>query len=241
MVGFNVVPYETDALRLELQYNRGMNIFDAPKIMTGPWSFMQTTTNIGDIDWYGIDAMGTVKLGNDLNWFVAGAMSMTHPNGNTLSIVNPYDPNSSYQTSWGLLTTGNAEKHSGYAIYVGGRYDLESTGTKLGLEYNQGTKYWIPFTPASDDMWTAKLGTRGQVYEAYVIQDLNLEPISSHLSKAFFKVGYQYYKFEYTGSNSWLGAPIKISDLPGSMMTDAQLTTPLKSAQNLYITFEVKF
>jgi hypothetical protein len=83
------------------------------------------------------------------------------------------------------------------------------------------------------------------VYEGYAIQDLNLEPISSHLSKTFFKIGYQYYKFEYTGSNSWLGAPVKISDLPGPMTAQgapyAQLTTPLKSAQNLYITFEVKF
>ena len=36
MIGVNVVPYDTDLFRAELQYNRGMNIFDAPNIQTGP-------------------------------------------------------------------------------------------------------------------------------------------------------------------------------------------------------------
>ena len=62
-------------------------------------------------------------------------------------------------------------------------------------------------------MWTSKVGTRGNVYEGYVIQELKLKPISSYLSKVFFRVGYQYYDFDYTGSNNWIGAPVKISDL----------------------------
>ena len=81
------------------------------------------------------------------------------------------------------------------------------------LEYNYGSKNWITFVPAADDMWTTKLGTRGNVYEAYLIQEINLKPISSYLSKAFFRFGYQYYDFEYTGSNNWVGAPVKIADL----------------------------
>ncbi|MRR29780.1 DUF3373 family protein, partial [bacterium] len=112
-------------------------------------------------------------------------------------------------------------------------------GTKIGLEYNHGSKNWITFAPAADDMWTSKVGTRGDVYEAYVIQELKLAPISSYLSKVFFKVGYQYYDFDYTGSNSWLGAPHKFNELNNPML--AQMTAPMKQAQDLYATFEVHF
>jgi hypothetical protein len=135
----------------------------------------------------------------------------------------------------------NPEKPSdktGWATYLGARYDYEATRTKLGFEFNHGSKNWIPFAPAADDMWTSKVGTRGNVFEPYIIQELNLKPISSYLSKAFFKIGYQYYDFEYTGSNNWVGAPQKISAI---QPTDLLLMTPLKSAQDIYATFEVKF
>jgi len=140
----------------------------------------------------------------------------------------------------GLLVNGaDKSDHTGYSAYIGLRYDLPS-GTKLGAEYNYGSKYWMPFDPAADDMWTSKLGTRGSVYETYVIQELKLQPISSYLSKAFFKLGYQYYDFDYTGSNNWVGAPVKISSLAASPL-NAQMFAPLKSAQDIYATFEVKF
>ena len=87
-------------------------------------------------------------------------------------------------------------------------------------------------------MWTSKVGARGNVYEPYIIQELNLKPISSYLSKAFFKLGYQYYDFEYTGSNNWVGAPKKISSI---QPTDLMMLTPVKTAHDIYGTFEVKF
>jgi hypothetical protein len=233
MVGLNIVPYETDRFRVELQYNRGMNIFDAPKMLTGPYNMLAPATNLGDIDWYGLDFLGREKkagIGN-LNWFVNGAVSRTHPNGNTLKF-------SGLDTGYGLLYSNVPEDKTGWAVYAGIRYDIPSTLTKIGLEYNHGSENWITFAPAADDMWTSKLGVRGSVYEFYIIQELKLKPISSWLSKTFFRIGYQYYDFDYTGSNSWLGAPIKISEL--NNMTP-QLTAPLKTAQDLYATFEVHF
>jgi hypothetical protein len=51
-------------------------------------------------------------------------------------------------------------------------------------------------------------------------------------------VGVQHYKFDYTGSNNWVGAPVAIGDVnAANMMT----TTPLENATNVYATFEVKF
>jgi len=131
----------------------------------------------------------------------------------------------------------NRADRTGWAVYAGVRYDLPSK-TKIGFEFNHGSKNWITFAPAADDMWTSKVGTRGNVYEPYIIQELNLKPISSYMSKAFFKLGYQYYDFEYTGSNNWVGAPKKISEIQS---TDLMMLAPMKSAHDVYATFEVKF
>ena len=77
------------------------------------------------------------------------------------------------------------------------------------------------------------------MYEVYVIQELNAAPISSYFAKTFFRIGYQYYDFQYTGSNNWIGAPVKTSDLANPQ--NAQIFVPLKNAQDLYATMEVKF
>ncbi|SNB44820.1 DUF3373 family protein [Geobacter sp. DSM 9736] len=234
MLGVAIVPVDTDPLRIHLQWNRGFNIFDFPEMRSSAFGDTAPSVNLGDIDWFGTGVLSTLKKvgpGN-LNVFAEFGLSVTHPNDNVSA-------NAGFQ---GLMTGSffNPEAPSdktGWATYVGARYDLP-TGTKIGAEYNHGSKNWITFAPAADDMWTAKAGTRGNVYEGYLIQDLNLKPISSYLSKTFFKVGYQYYDFEYTGSNNWVGAPVKISSLNGQQM---QLLTPLKTAQNIYATFEVKF
>jgi hypothetical protein len=235
MIGLSIVPIDTDPLRVWLQWNRGMNIFDFPAMSnTSAFGTTAPSINLGDIDWFGAGAMSTFKnIGpGNLNIFGDIGISITHPNDNVSA-------NAGFQ---GLLTgaffSPEAPKDkTGWAVYAGIRYDLPSK-TKLGFEFNHGSRDWITFAPSADDMWTSKLGVRGNVFEPYAIQELNLKPISSHLSKAFFKLGYQYYDFEYTGSNNWVGAPVKISSIqPTSML----LLAPMKEAHNVYATFEVKF
>ena len=252
MAGFNLVPYDTDNLRIEFQYNRGFNIFNTPVMLTGSFQGSAPAVDLGDIDWYGVNLLGRIKhVGpGTLNWFLSAGLSRTHPNDNTVK-VQLQTPIAGFTTATGLLDTqsglmwtGTKESKTGNAIYLGGRYDLDGSRTKLGFEYNHGSKDWITFAPASDDMWTSKVGTRGSVYEAYVIQELQLEPISSFKSKAFFRLGYQYYDFDYTGSNNWVGAPTKMGDLMAVTMMGpsyGQMLTPLKKATNLYATFEVHF
>ncbi len=234
MLGVAIIPVDTDPLRVWFQWNRGFNIFDAPVMSNSAFGPTAPTTNLGDIDWYGIGAMSTLKKvgpGN-LNFFTDLGLSVTHPNDNVSS-----------QFGFMGLGTGQffkPEKPSdktGWAVYAGVRYDLPSK-TKIGFEFNHGSKDWITFAPAADDMWTSKVGVRGNVYEPYIIQELNLKPISSYFSKAFFKIGYQYYDFEYTNSNNWVGAPMKISEINSSTML---LLAPLKEAHNIYGTFEVHF
>jgi hypothetical protein len=235
MLGLAVIPVDTDPLRVWLQWNRGFNIFDFPVMSNSTFGDTAPSTNLGSIDWYGAGAMSTLKnVGpGNLNFFADFGLSITHPNDNV-----------SGQAGFQGLGTGAffapeaPSDKTGWAGYAGVRYDLPSK-TKLGFEFNHGSKNWITFAPASDDMWTSKVGVRGNVYEPYVIQELNLKPISSYFSKAFFKIGYQYYDFEYTGSNNWVGAPVKISDI--NPTNNMMLLAPVKTAQDVYATFEVKF
>ena len=233
MIGLSVVPIDTDKLRVWLQWNRGMNIFDAPAMSNTFFGNTQPRTNLGDIDWYGAGVMRMFKdVGpGNLNVFADLGVSVTHPNQNVSSQFG-------FQ---GLLTGAFFQpeapsKKTGGAIAVGLRYDLPSR-TKLGFEFNHGSKNWITFAPAAEDIWTSKAGVRGNVYELYGIQEVGNTPIASTKSKAFFKLGARYYDFQYTGSNNWVGAPVKISDVNGQMMT----LTPLSKAWDIYATFEVKF
>ncbi|MCM2340690.1 DUF3373 domain-containing protein [Rhodoferax sp.] len=233
MIGISVVPIDTDPLRVWLQWNRGTHIFDAPTMSNTYFGDTASKADLGDIDWLGAGFMSTYKNvgAGMLHVFGEVAMSQTHPNNN-VSAQNGFQ---------GLLTGGffNPEAPSdktGTGIALGVRYDLPSKD-KFGFEYNHGSKNWIPFSPAADDMWTAKAGTRGSVIEAYYIKDLDLAPVSSFFSKAFFRLGVQRYNFDYTGSNNWVGAPVAIGDVNGQMST----LTPLENATNVYATFEVKF
>jgi hypothetical protein len=235
MVGVSIVPYDSGRLYLNLQYNRGMHIFDFPVFASSTLGPLSPHADLGDIDWFGATALGTLKhVGpGTLNLFGSTALSRTHPNSNTV-VFGGID------TGAGLMYTGQPESKTGGAIYVGGRYDYLPTRTKIGAEYNYGSKDWITFVPAGDDIWTSKLGTRGSVYEVYLIQEINAAPVSSYFSKTFFRFGYQYYDFEYTGTNNWIGAPVKIADLAANPM-NAQMLTPMKSAEDFYATFEVHF
>ncbi len=235
MLGVSVVPYDTDRLYLDFQYNRGMNIFDFPVFASSSLGPLSPNTDLGNIDWYGVTALSTLKKTGPgtLNVFASAALSKSHPNQNTV-VFGGVD------TGAGLMHSGSKESTTGNAFYVGARYDVTSTRTKIGAEFNHGSKNWITFTPAADDIWTSKLGARGNVYELYVIQEINAAPVSSHIAKAFFRFGFQYYDFDYTGSNNWVGAPVKISDLSASTL-NAQMLTPLKNARDLYATMEVKF
>lgn len=97
---------------------------------------------------------------------------------------------------------------------------------KLGFEFNHGTKYWIGFTPGNDDLYAAKLATRGQVYEVYAIWDIPAGEAISKFGRAFIRFGYQHYRYDYTGSGFWLGAPVDIDELANDPL-NAQFYTPV--------------
>lgn len=244
MIGLDLAAYSTDNLHIELQYNKAFDIFAFPESQTysfGLSNSIVNNTNLGDIEQLGLVVMS--KMG-PLSVFASAAMSKTHPNDNLYTIQYDSDDDGSLDASMpvaGLLYTapgmgGVKEDKTGNAIYVGARYDMDSIGAKFGVEYNKGSEDWITFTPAADDMWTSKLATRGTVVELYAIKELNQKAVSRN-GKAYFRLGYQKYEFDYTGSGNWVGAPMDIN----AVTTFPQMMTPLEDAEDIYLTFNTEF
>ena len=62
---------------------------------------------------------------------------------------------------------------TGYMAYGGIRFNFPNDErTKLGFEFNHGSKYWFNFAQAADDIIAPKTNTRGNVLEAYLTQHL---------------------------------------------------------------------
>jgi len=132
------------------------------------------------------------------------------------------------------------ENKDGYSVAVGVRYDIADRGLKLGAEYNHGSKNWLAFAPGHDDMYSGKMAVRGNVYEVYGIYDLPAGEAISKYGKAFIRLGVQHYDYNYTYSGMWLGTPNKIEDIQNDPMA-AQFYAPIKSMDQVYLTFEANF
>lgn len=123
------------------------------------------------------------------------------------------DPSAQDDFGVGLLSDlwNPLEEKDGYALYAGVRYDLADLHSKVGLEYNYGSKNWINL---SQNLDTKKLDTRGSVLEGYWIFSPPLpQPVSGTVKDFRIRLGYQYYWYDYTYSGMWLGTPIDMDEI----------------------------
>jgi len=111
--------------------------------------------------------------------FVSYAFSKTQPNGN------------------GML--GSPEGRFGSSWWAGVQMPAVFTKDgKIGIEYNQGSKYWRSVTYGEDTMIGSKLAARGKAWEGYYTQ-----PLAKNLDA---QIRYTHISYDYTGSNSFFGA-----------------------------------
>ncbi|UKL14468.1 DUF3373 family protein [Dissulfurimicrobium hydrothermale] len=206
--------------------------------------FGKPSNNLGDI--YHLSGVFMHKLPAqflNIDYFLSAGMSYTDPRGVSreyIGLINPGDPSQGIG-GYGLLNNpGEDQKHWGWAAYVGFRVPIEQLRSKLGVEYNYGSRYWINFTPASDDLYLSKLATRGHVGEIYWIWDIPDTPLSK-LGRAFIRAGYQYYWINYTGSGNWVGKPIDIDNLKDPQNASYMGQPGVDRMDNAYLTFEVYF
>ncbi|MDA3971143.1 MAG: DUF3373 family protein [Desulfobulbaceae bacterium] len=136
------------------------------------------------------------------------------------------------------VPANNTDSENGYSVWIGARYDLDDLGLKFGAEYNHGSEYWIAMTPGHDEMYASKLATRGDAYEAYVIWDLPSGEAVSKFGKAFMRLGYQHYEYDYSGGSDWNIKPYEIGVDDGMW---AQMMPTVESADQVYLTMEAYF
>jgi hypothetical protein len=204
--GINWDIYSTDNMLAQITIARAFNLTDgfnglivlpnnpltgapvgAPVVMR-----FTPSANLGDMD---IGGVVLQRHDGPFDYFVNFDYVKSHPDNVTTPFgglfADPFDV---------------PEEHSGTMVYVGARYTFNKEQTRLGVEYNRGSKYWFNFTPAQDDLISAKTNTRGSVYEGYLLHKIN----SHFLAKLSF-IDYQY---EYSGSGWHIGAPKKLDSTP---------------------------
>ncbi len=151
------------------------------------------STNLGDINLFG---MNFTRKQGPVDLYVSGNYSGTRPNGKT----TPFG---------GLMSDPfeTPESRNGYMVLAGLRYNFPNDErTKMGFEFNHGSKYWFNFAQAEDDIIAPKTNTRGQVYETY---------LTHRISERFiFKADFIKYGYTYSGSGWHLGAPKKLDQNP---------------------------
>jgi len=210
----------------QLQGFKAFSLMDVPEIEASVNQRAMSSTNVGDL--YQLTTLFMHKIKN-VDWFVSGGMSRT-------------DPKKQSDAGFGsILTdpgTSDFDEKDGYAFYAGLRVPLQKLSSKVGFEYNYGSKNWITLTPAADDLIASKLATRGSVYEAYWIYEIPGKKLS-RFAKTFIRLGYQYYDYEYSGSGQWLGEPKKISDINTTSVKP--LFPAAKNMQDIYASFDVYF
>jgi hypothetical protein len=239
--------YSKGSRFINIQSFGAFNIFNVPgdTYFPNPLEGAQQTafdngfTNFGEPDNTYLDRM---NMGNiwqtaavymdkvqNLNYFVTGGWSHTDAKATDemgTSLLGDF---------WAPL-----EDKDGYSVALGVRYDINPIGLKLGAEFNHGSKNWLAFAPGHDDMYSAKMATRGNVYEVYGIYDLPAGEAISKYGKAFIRLGYQHYDYDYTYSGMWLGTPNKIEEIQNDPLA-AQFYAPIESMDQVYLTLEAYF
>lgn len=222
LAGLIIKFYDDEDYKVWYNYARGFNVTDGftgttvmPFVVTGQdnnldgnydeyeftpnyfgsTSRMEPTSKVGDMEWHSFLVQGHTF---GFSWFTSVAMSKSHPSG--------HSHNAMYQFMEMDKMLGSNKSKTGNAIWVGIETPaLPLTKGKFGVEYNQGSKYWVSMTAAEDDLVGSKLAVRGKVFEAYYHQPIMGE-------RLFTTIGYQHFDYDYTGSGNYLGAPVKIAD-----------------------------
>lgn len=152
--------------------------------------------------------------------FASWSMSKTDPR----TANNPVSANASMLglNTGGML--GSDKAQTGTSWWLGVQMPAVFTADgKIGLEYNQGSKWWRSFTYGEDTMVGSKMATRGKAYEAYYTQPLLGKTLTGQLR--YTKINY-----DYTGSNAFFGDEGHPYDIDS---VQAQMFGAVKTASNI--------
>jgi Protein of unknown function (DUF3373) len=213
-LGSNIDLYATDKTFVQLTIARAWNVTDgfngltvlpnnpltgdtigAPVVLR-----FSPDANVGNINLYGLVVQRTVgafDLYASVNWNSLRSNGVSTPFGGLG--FNPFD---------NLNSPKGNQNHEGHMVYAGFRYSVpkDHGRTKIGFEFNQGSKYWFNFAQAEDDIFAPKTSARGEVYESFITHR-----ITNHF---IVKGDYQRFHYTYSGSGWDVGAPVRLSSSP---------------------------
>ena len=206
-MGANLDLWTTDKTLLQATYAHAFNVtdgFNGLMVLTNnpltgepinaPVILRYTpSANLGGINLFGVN-LTRQFLAFDL--YTSANYSGTRPNGQT--------------TPFGGLMSDPFETpvaRNGYMVLAGLRYKFgNDERTKVGFEFNHGSKYWFNFAQAEDDIIAPKTNTRGEAYESY---------LTHRISERFiFKADFIKYAYAYSGSGWHVGAPKPLGSQP---------------------------
>lgn len=201
LIGANLDLYNTEKTFIQATYAHAFDVTDGfngllvlpvnpvtGDPVTAPVVMRYTpSANLGGINLFGVNVNRRV---GDLDLYMSGNYSGTQPNGTT--------------SPFGGLMSDPFEApvaRNGSMFYVGARYNFPQNDgrTKVGFEFNHGSKYWFNFAQAGDDIIAPKTDTRGNVYETYLTHRF--------YERLIMKLGYIRYNYNYSGSGWHVGAP----------------------------------
>ena len=206
-LGANLDLYNTEDTLVQATYAHAFNVtdgFDGSIVLTAnpltgdpvnaPVVMRYTpSANLGSIHLFGMNVTHKAK---SVDVYLSGNLSATRPNGVT--------------TPFGGLMSDPFEtpvNRQGYMALGGVRYNFPNDErTKVGFEFNHGSKYWFNFAQASDDIIAPKTNTRGNVMEAYLTHRIN--------ARFIFKADFIRYLYDYSGSGWHVGAPKALDSTP---------------------------
>lgn len=206
-MGANLDLWTTDKTLLQATYAHAFNVTDgfnglmvltnnpltgepinAPVILR-----YAPSANLGGINLFGVNLTRQFRA---FDLYTSANYSGTRPNGQT--------------TPFGGLMSDPFETpvaRNGYMVLAGLRYKFgNDERTKVGFEFNHGSKYWFNFAQAEDDIIAPKTNTRGEAYESY---------LTHRISERFiFKADFIKYAYAYSGSGWHVGAPKPLGSQP---------------------------
>jgi uncharacterized protein DUF3373 len=204
--GVNLDLYSSDTMFVQATALRAWNVTDGFNSLVvmpadpvtgnpapGPAVMRFTpSSNLGNIDLAAVAFEGTQPR---VKYFASFAGMRSLPE----NVTTPFG---------GLLSDpfSTPESHTAWSVYTGARFDLPNGKTQIGGEFNRGSQYWFNFTQSADEIMLSKLATRGNVFEAYVNQQIG--------KLGQLRISGIQYNYEYSGSGWHMGEPKKISDTP---------------------------
>ena len=253
MLGFIAVPYDNGQYSVHFNYAKAWNLigFDGQSLQkfggayqtyqSAYQTYLSDTTNtanlsaannaayalqmatpdfkdVGDIQFATI-LFKTEGIGNGISDYLDNTKAFAS------FAVSQTDPNEK-----GML--GSLESEVGTSVWLGvnAPCPILPDSSKIGFEWNKGSKYWRSMTYGEDTYAGSKIATRGQAWEVYRTQKLT-EALS-------FGVSYVLMQYDYTGSNSFFGAdgtPYDIHSL------QAKQNGAVEEAQDVRVYMRYKF